>query len=361
MRYPVVAWIEIASSLSMADTIDKFWHTTRRKGCKGIYGAGGEQSMTRDELAIFDSQAVRDGLSYPACIVAVREVMKALSAGTTRQLLRTMISLGPGRTFAQMPGALGEQDMFGTKTISVFADPQARGRRKHRGLVILFEPDEGRPVAIADAEEITHIRTAAATAVATDALARSDAKTLLIVGTGEQARTHLKALPLVRDFTRVLIWGRSPTKVAALAADYAHLGAEHAPDLEAATHVADVICTLTTSAEPVIFGDWVQPGTHVNLVGSSGPGPVEVDSALVAKSRYIADSVASARDAAAEFLVARDAGIVGDDHILAEIGEVLLGQIPGRTSDRDITLYKSLGHAVQDLAAAAHLYRSSRP
>ena len=316
--------------------------------------------MTRDDLAIFDSAAVRAGLTYPECIAVVRGAMQALSAGTTRQLLRTMLSLGPGRTFAQMPGALGEQDMFGTKTISVFADLQSPGKRRHRGLVVLFEPVEGRPVAIADAEEITHIRTAAATAVATDALARADAATLLIVGTGGQAHTHLHALPLVRRFDRVLIRGRSPDSVDALIAAFPHLPCEHADDIEAATRAADVICTLTTAAAPVILGEWVQPGTHVNLVGSSGPGPVEVDSALVVKSRYIADSTASARDAAAEFLVARDAGLVTDDHIVAEIGEVLLGRVPGRIGDDDITLYKSLGHAVQDLAAAAHLYRSSR-
>ena len=316
--------------------------------------------MTRDDLAIFDSAAVRAGLSYPDCIRVVRDAMAALSAGTTRQLLRTMLSLGPGRTFAQMPGALGEQDMFGTKTISVFADPLAPGKRRHRGLVVLFEPTEGRPVAIADAEEITHIRTAAATAVATDALARADATTLLIVGTGGQAHTHLHALPLVRRFDRVLIWGRTPARVDALVAAFPHLPCERADDLEAATRAADVICTLTAAAEPVILGDWVRTGTHVNLVGSSGPGPVEVDSALVVKSRYIADSTASARDAAAEFLVARDAGLVTDDHIVAEIGAVLLGRVRGRTGPADITLYKSLGHAVQDLAAASHLYRSSR-
>ena len=317
--------------------------------------------MKRDDLTIFDSEAVRAGLTYPDCIRVVRDAMQALSAGTTRQLLRTMLSLGPGRTFAQMPGALGEQDLFGTKTISVFADPQSPGKRRHRGLVILFEPVEGRPVAIADAEEITHIRTAAATAVATDALARTDAATLLIVGTGGQAHTHLHALPLVRRFDRILIWGRTPARVDALIAAFPALPCERADDLEAATRTADVICTLTAAAEPVILGDWVQPGTHINLVGSSGPGPVEVDSALVMKSRYIADSTASARDAAAEFLVARDAGLVTDDHIVAEIGEVLLGRVPGRTHAADITLYKSLGHAVQDLAAAAHLYRSSRP
>jgi ornithine cyclodeaminase len=315
--------------------------------------------MKRDELTIFDSEAVRERLSYPDCIRVVREAMMALSAGETRQLLRTMLSLGPGRTFAQMPGALGERDMFGTKTISVFADPDSSGLRRHRGLVVLFEPEEGRPVCVADAEEITHIRTAAATAVATDALARPDARTLLILGTGGQARTHLAALPLVRDFDRVLIWGRSVDKAEALAAAYPHLGPEAVADLPTAAGEADVICTLTTASQPVLKGEWVKPGTHVNLVGSSGPGPVEVDSALVANSRYVADSRASALDAAAEFLVAKEQDLIDDTHIVAEIGEVLLGRVAGRRSEWDITIYKSLGHAVQDLAAAAHLYRSS--
>ncbi len=315
--------------------------------------------MRRDELAIFDGAAVRAGLGYADCIAAVRAAMMALSAGTTRQLLRTMLSLGPGRTFAQMPGALGDHAMFGTKTISVFADPNSPGKRRHRGLVVLFEPVEGRPVAVADAEEITHIRTAAATAVATDALARADAATLLIVGTGGQAHSHLHALPLVRRFDRVLVWGRDPNRADALVAAFPHLPCERADDLAAACGAADVICTLTAAAEPVVLGDWVRGGTHVNLVGSSGPGPVEVDSALVVRSRYIADSIASARDAAAEFLVARAAGLISDDHIVAEIGEVLLGRTPGRTGPDDITLYKSLGHAVQDLAAAAHLHNTA--
>jgi ornithine cyclodeaminase len=315
--------------------------------------------MRRDELSIFDSEAVRAQLTYPDCIRVVREAMMAFSSGETRQLLRTMIALSPGRTFAQMPGALGEHDMFGTKTISVFADPRSPGLRRHRGLVVLFEPDQGCPVAIADAEEITHIRTAAATAVATDALARPDAEALLIVGTGGQAHAHLQALPLVRDFQRVLIWGRSFERADALARAYSNLKAKPVADLAQAAGQADVICTLTTAAEPVLLGAWLRPGTHVNLVGSSGPGPVEVDHALVLHSRYIADSRASALDAAAEFLAAKQAGLIDDTHIVAEIGEVLLGQVPGRRSAQDITVYKSLGHAVQDLAAAAHIYRSS--
>ncbi|RXZ65580.1 ornithine cyclodeaminase family protein [Pelagerythrobacter rhizovicinus] len=314
--------------------------------------------MDQNDLTIIDAAEVRRRLDYPSCIDAMREAMRALSAGTTRQLLRTMIPLGEARTFAQMPGALGTHDMFGAKLVSVFGDLAAPGRRRHRGVIVLFEPDQGKPVAIVDAEEVTHIRTAAATAMATDALAREDASTLLIVGTGGQARTHLEALPQVRPFRRILIWGRDPAKAAALASDYSCIEAQAVEDLPEAVAEADVVCTLTAASQPVLRGEWVRPGTHVNLVGSSGPGPVECDHEMVVRARYIADSRASALDAAAEFLDARAAGLLGDDHIVGEIGEVLLGTVAGRTSADDVTLYKSLGHAVQDLAAAAHLYRS---
>ena len=313
--------------------------------------------MREDQLLIFNDRAVYRELSYSDCMAVIADAMKALAAGQTRQLLRRMIPLGEGRIFAQMPGALGIDDMFGAKLISVFADAAAPGRRRHRGLVVLFEPEEGRPVAVADAEAITHIRTAAATAVATDALARPDARVLLIIGTGEQARTHLEALPLIRDLDRILVWGRSFEKAEALARDFARLGAEATSDLPTAAVDADIICTLTGAAEPVLMGEWVQPGAHVNLVGSSGPGSVEADTDLVVRSRYIADSRASALDAASEFLVARAEGAITDGHLVAEIGEVLLGRVAGRTSRSEITLYKSLGHAVQDLAALAHLYR----
>ncbi|MBZ6377584.1 ornithine cyclodeaminase [Pacificimonas flava] len=317
--------------------------------------------MAGEALRTFDGEAVRRHLDYPSCLKVVRDAMMALSAGRTRQLLRSMIQMGEGRTFAQMPGTLGDDDMFGAKLISVFADPDRPGTRRHRGLVVMFEPENGRPVCVADAEEITHIRTAAASAVATDALAKPDARTLLIAGTGGQARSHLHALPLVRTFDHVVIWGRDPAKAEALAQDAAEklgLPATSCRELKAAAERADVICTLTTAREPFLFGDWIRPGTHINLVGSSAAGPVEVDTPLVARSRYFVDSRASALDAAAEFLVARDEGAVADSHILAEIGDVLLNRAPGRESPSDITVYKSLGHAVQDLAAAAHLYRS---
>lgn len=317
--------------------------------------------MKRSELAVFDAQDVRELLDYRSCIAVVRDAMMALSRGETRQLLRTMIHMGDGRTFAQMPGALSDTGMFGAKMISVFAEADNPGVRRHRGLVTMFEPEHGKPVCVADAEEITHIRTAAATAVATDALARKDARVLLLMGTGGQVHSHLEALPLVRDFERILVWGRNPEKALAVAEVWgARLPVEVAEDARDAVGQADVICTLTGSREPVLFGEWVKAGTHVNIVGSSGPGPVEVDTPLVQASRYIADSRASALDAAAEFLVAKAAGAVEDSHIVAEIGEVLLGRVAGRQNEEQITLYKSLGHAVQDLASAAHIYAKYR-
>lgn len=308
----------------------------------------------------FDSAHVRQNLGYEACVAAVRDGMKALSAGTTRQLLRSMISMGERRTFGIMPGALGEDDFFGAKLIAVF--PSGGVRRAHRGVVVLFEPKDGYPVCVADAEEITRIRTAAASAVATDALARSDASRLLVMGTGHQCFDHVRALSTVRSLSEVKIWGRSEetaNKVARDLAEETGLPVCATADPESAAATADIICTVTGAAEPILLGRWVRPGTHLNIVGSSGPGPVEIDSDLVMKSRIIADSKASVLAQGAEFLVAKQAGLVSDEHVVGEIGEVLLGKIPGRTGADDITLYKSLGHAVQDLAAVAMLYRQS--
>jgi ornithine cyclodeaminase len=225
-------------------------------------------------------------------------------------------------------------------------------------VVVAFDGKTGAVTCIADAEPITKIRTACATAAATDALARADAQVLAIFGTGLQAESHLRALPLVRPFREILLWGQSGEKAAELADRMgAELDREITPvaDSQEAASRADVICTVTSSATPILLGDWVNPGAHVNLVGSSYLGPVEVDSALVARSRYIADYRPGVLAQAAELAVARDAGIVDDSHVIGEIGDVLAGRVPGREDDQQITIYKSLGHVVQDLASAAYL------
>lgn len=298
-------------------------------------------------------------LTYEKCIPIVRHAMIAFSKGETKQLLRSIVTLSDGRLFGVMPGAMGAHAPFGAKLISVFHGNFARGIQSHQGIVVLFEPESGAPVCVLDAGEITAIRTAAASAVATDALARKDARRLALLGYGEQAQTHARAISKIRHLESITVWGRSPELAHAFAKKMQaelSISVAAAPDAQAAVAEADIICTVTSASEPILHGAWVRPGTHLNLVGSSHAGPSEVDNDLVLRSRFIADSREGVLHQGGEFLRAKKAGLIGDDHIVAEIGQVLAGDIPGRRSLDEITVYKSLGHIVQDLASAWALY-----
>jgi ornithine cyclodeaminase/alanine dehydrogenase-like protein (mu-crystallin family) len=313
-------------------------------------------------MRFIDREEVARRLTYEVCIPIVRDAMIAFSRGETKQLLRSIIPLSEGRLFGVMPGAMGavgKNATFGAKLISVFPDNFARGILSHQGLVILFDPDTGAPVCVVDAGEITAIRTAAASAVATGALAREDARRMAILGYGEQAATHARAIGKVRDLESIVVWGRSPERARAFAermqAELA-LPVSVAGGVEDAVAEADIICTVSAAAEPILKGAWVRPGTHLNLVGSGFAGPAEVDNELVVRSRFIADSREGVLSQGAEFLRAKQAGLIGDSHIVAEIGQVLAGEIEGRRSREEITVYKSLGHVVQDLASAWALY-----
>lgn len=306
----------------------------------------------------YSANDVEHLLDLEGCIAAMKQAMMALSGGADPQPLRQIVKLSSGGLFGVMPGELSRESGFGCKLVSVFADPAAAGRSRHRGVVAVFSGETGEIACLADAEAVTTIRTACATAMATDLLARPDAKVLTIMGTGTQARSHARALMLVRPFEEVRIWGRDPDRAQALAAELGSLGLPTvavADGREAATG-ADVICTVSSSQEPILLREWLGEGVHVNLVGSSFLGPVEVDSALVAAGRYFADYSPSALAQASEFAVARDAGFVDDSHIAGEIGEVALGSLAGRTAPSQLTIYKSLGHVVQDLAAAAYVH-----
>ncbi|HKO03115.1 MAG TPA: ornithine cyclodeaminase family protein [Candidatus Acidoferrales bacterium] len=310
-------------------------------------------------MRFIDRGEVARRLTYEVCIPIVRNAMIAFSKGETKQLLRSIIPLSEGRLFGIMPGALGAHAPFGAKVLSVFQENVARGGQSHQGVVILFDPETGAPVCVVHAGEITAIRTAAASAVATDALARRDARRLAILGTGEQAATHARAIGKVRDLKSIVVWGRSPERARAFAERMdAELGVpvDAARGVEESVAQADIVCTVSAATEPILKGEWVRPGTHVNIVGSSFAGPAEVDNDLVARSRFVADSREGVLKQGAEFLRAKAAGLVGDDHIVAEIGQVLAGEIEGRRSAEEITAYKSLGHVVQDLASAWALY-----
>jgi ornithine cyclodeaminase len=314
-------------------------------------------------MLFLDEAAVLEGLDLEGCRTAVRGAMIALSTGDTRQLPRSIIPIGAGRLFGQMPGALISEGYFGAKLISVFADPSRPGRSAHQGVVVLFDAESGQAVCVADAGAITQIRTAAGTAAATDALAVPDAERLTIMGLGHQASAHIEALAGVRSLSEVKVWGRSLDRAEAFAEAMIRktgLCVVAAPDAREAVADAQIVCTVTGAVEPILFADWLSPGTHVNLVGASVASAAEADAAVVAVGRYFVESRESARTGAGEFLRAIAAGLVAEDCIQAEIGEVMAGTRPGRESASDITVYKSIGHAVQDLAAAAYLYEQVR-
>jgi ornithine cyclodeaminase len=310
-------------------------------------------------MRFIDREEVARRLTYDACIPLVRDAMIAFSAGETKQLLRSIIPLVDGHLFGIMPGALGASAPFGAKLISIFPENAAQGMQSHQGLIVLFEPDTGTPVCIVHAGEVTAIRTAAASAVATDALARKNAKHLAILGTGEQAATHARAIAKARVLAFITIWGRSPERARALSEKMQaelSLPIAVATTAEQAAAQADIVCTVTSAKEPILKSEWVQPGTHINAVGSSHAGPAEIDNALVARARFFADSREGVLQQGAEFLRAKQAGLIDDTHLLAEIGQVLADKAEGRRSAEEITIYKSLGHIVQDLASAWWLY-----
>lgn len=311
-------------------------------------------------LLVIDATTVRRILTYEVCIPLMRQAMMALSAGRTQQLLRQIIDMGDGDQFGVMPGA--SEETFGAKLISVLPRNFDRGRPSHQGVLALFDRESGAPVAVIQAGEVTGIRTAAASAAATDALARPDAGILTLLGYGEQAERHAEAIAQVRPVAEVRVWGRSPERSKAfcqrMAARLA-LPFRSCATAREAVEGAEVICAVSGASEPILEGAWVAPGAHVNLVGSSRAGPREADDAMVARARLFADHAEGVRRQGAEWLHALESGAVGEDHLLGEIGQVMAGDLPGRTGPADITVYKSLGSIVQDLASGWLLYREA--
>lgn len=307
-------------------------------------------------MRVIDRDEVARRLDHSRGIALVRAAMIALARGRSRQLLRGILDLGDGDAFGVMPGALDGAG-FGAKLVSVFASAATTGR-SHQGVIVLFDRADGAPACIIDAGEVTAIRTACASAVATDALARSDATRLAILGTGEQAWHHALALRHVRPLSHVAVWGRDPGKARELADRISsELGIPtHAPgSVREATLGADIACTVTAASEPILHFDDVAAGCHVNAVGSSRAGPVEVDPLFVSRARFIPDHREGVLAQGAEFLRARALGLADDANVGPEIGLVLSGDAPGRTDPREVTVYKSLGSIVQDLACAAWL------
>jgi ornithine cyclodeaminase len=290
--------------------------------------------------------------------------MIALSEGRAVVPLRSVMAMPDARgMLGIMPGSLADPECFGVKLVSLMPHNQPPRYSSHLGLVLLFESEHGCPVAILDAAEITAIRTAAASGLATRLLARPDAGDLAILGAGEQARSHLEAMLAVRPLRRIRVWARDRGKAEVFAETE---GSRHGVAIETAAAVleavegADIICTLTKAREPILFGDWISRGAHLNVVGSSIASAAEVDTVAVVQSRFFVDCRNSTVNEGGEYLRALRSGAITAAHIAAEIGEVANATKPGRSSPEEVTLYKSLGVAPQDLASAHYVLEKAQ-
>jgi ornithine cyclodeaminase len=312
------------------------------------------------DVLVLNEREVEELLDMQGCITAMEEALSALARGEMHLPLRPVIR-PPGESsfLGLMPVHRGgERPLYGLKTVAVFPDNPSRGLDPHQGTVTLFDGKTGQTVAVMNASPITATRTAAASALATQVLAREDARELAIVGAGHQAKAHLPALLAARDFERVRIVGRTLEHAHALAAE--HPQVEATASAEEAVSGADVVVTVTNSAEPVVRREWLKEGAHVNAVGACFPHTRELDTATVADAALFVDRRESAEHEAGDYLIPLDEGAIRPDHIRAELGEVLIGVQPGRTSPEELTVFESLGIAVEDLFAAEYLVRRAR-
>jgi ornithine cyclodeaminase/alanine dehydrogenase-like protein (mu-crystallin family) len=316
------------------------------------------------EIRVLRGAEVRSLLPMTACIDLMHRTMIAVSERRVVLPLRSvMIMPGEIGMLGNMPGYIAEPECFGVKLVSLMPRNKPPHYSSHLGLVLLFEAEHGCPVALVDAAEITAIRTAAASGLATRLLARPEAGDLALLGAGEQARSHLEAMLAVRSLRRIRVWARDGVKAAAFAKTE---GARHQATIETSATVqeavagADIVCTLTKARTPILLGEQLTPGVHLNVVGSSIATTSEIDTPAVVKARFFVDYLGSTVNEGGEYLRALESGAITPEHILGEIGEVANGSKLGRCLPSDITLYKSLGIAPQDLASAHYVLEKAR-
>jgi len=295
------------------------------------------------------------------CIRLMRDALATFSRGDAVQPLRSLLRLPDGSgVLGLMPGYLGAPRSFGLKVVSVMPGNDGTAYESHQGVVLLFGVIHGEPLAMLDATAITAIRTAAASAAATDALARRAAGDLALLGCGTQGRTHLTAMAAVRQLRRVRVWSRTRANAERFAREASaptNLKIEVMATAEEAVRGADLICTVTAAREPVLRGAWLSPGAHVNAAGACFATHRELDTDAVRRARFYTDSRESCLNESGDFRIARGEGAISDEHLLGELGEVLNGKTQGRLSEQDVTVYESLGIAIEDLAAAHAIHQ----
>jgi alanine dehydrogenase len=309
-------------------------------------------------VLILSRSDVEQLLDLDALVDALAAAMADVSAGRASMPARNAAFVADrAAMLAAMPAYLPSNRVLSTKLVALF--PQNDDRPTHQAVICCFDPEDGTPVALMDGTYVTAARTAAGSALATRHLARDDARVLAIIGTGVQAHAHARALGRNAGLEQVLVGAREPAEALAFAAELAGAGipAEAAADIEEAVRVADIVCATTHADAPVVRRTWLRPGTHVNSVGYNTAGEGEVDGDLVRDSLLVVESrsavLAAPPSGAVEIRGAIDAGLITSDHIHAEIGEIVSGVATGRADAEAITLYKSVGVAAQDAAAAA--------
>jgi alanine dehydrogenase len=307
-------------------------------------------------MLIINHTQVRELLPMRACMEVVGKALAALARGEGVQPLRSSIwSPETECELCWMPGSLAAGQPFGIKIISCVANPGELGVESHQGGVMIFDPANGAPLALCECGAITAVRTAAASALATQWLARPDATTVAILGAGAEARSHVEAMLEARSVDLFRVWTRNADKARAFAVEQAErhgVKIETAADVASAVVGADIVCTTTSAREPILFGEMLSEGTHVNAVGASLVTWREIDTEVVRRSSLFTDRRESLENEAGEYRLAIEEGVIGADHLQAELGEVINGDHPGRRTDSEITLYRSLGVAVEDIAAA---------
>ena len=310
-------------------------------------------------VLVLSEHDVRHLLDMESCVEAMEEVLASLARGELFQPLRS-VARPPGAAglIGLMPAhRRGESAAYALKEIVVTPDNPARGLDAHQGAVLLHDGKTGQLLAVLNASPVTEIRTAAVSAVATRALARADTERVAILGAGVQARAHAHAMRAVLDDPEIRIWARNLDAAEQLASE---VEATVSPSPDAALFGAEVVCTTTSAREPIVEHRWLAPGAHINAVGSSIPTTRELETETVAASSLFVDRRESTVNESGDYLLALAEGAIAPDHIKAELGEVLVGMHPGREREDELTLFKSLGIAVEDLAAAELVVRRAR-
>ncbi len=302
---------------------------------------------------------IRECLPMPAAIETAKDAFSALSSGSASAPQRSCIDTGSGVTLVMGAGVAGHG--LATKTVSVFDGNHTRGIPAVQGLVLVLDPETGTPDAILDGTFLTAWRTGAASGAATSLLARDDARVGLVIGSGPQARTQVLAIDAARELDTIFVYGRDPERANACVDDvrgHARANVRTADDLDAVLARADVLCTATNARAPLFDGDRLPAGIHVNAVGSFTPEMRELDATTIRRAKIFIDAVEAALEEAGELIAARDAGVT-DTAAWTELGRVATGA-PGRTDPQEITLFKSVGHAVQDVTAASRAVAEAR-